>query len=72
MNRLWFPGRRLPGLDREDGFGLVEAVMAMGIIFVSLLALVYTTTIGFATSRWPGSGRPVTASPTASWRRSTL
>jgi len=48
MNRLWFPGRRLPGLDREDGFGLVEAVMAMGIIFVSLLALVYTTTIGFA------------------------
>lgn len=32
----------------EGGFGLVESVMALGVIFTSLLALVYTATVGLS------------------------
>lgn len=31
----------------ESGFGLIEAVMALGVILIALLALIYTASIGF-------------------------
>src|SRR2546423_14287829 len=33
--------------DEEDGFALLEIVVAMGIIFVALTLLIYTAMVGF-------------------------
>lgn len=48
MRRPRFLHRALVRLRREErGFGLVETMVALGVIFVSLLALAFTATVAF-------------------------
>ena len=47
MTRRQLKRRLLARLDHEGGFTLIETVIAITVIFASLVALVYTATIGF-------------------------
>ena len=63
-------GRLRDRTGEEDGFTLIETIIAVTIIFGSLLALAYTATIGSATEISPGRSRRRRASRTRPWKAS--